>query len=66
MKITKCDKHPERDTVATFVVRELKVGTRPLLLGLEVDCRVIDLCQDCAEFVRPLVPERKPNDTTKT
>lgn len=58
MKLTKCDKHQERDAVATFKIRELPVGCRPILMGLDGDIRVIDLCEECAKLVRPLIPAK--------
>lgn len=58
MKLTKCDRHHDRDAVATFKIREMSVGSRPLLLGLEGDVRVIDLCDECAKLVRPLLPAK--------
>lgn len=52
-----CDKHPHREAVATFKIREMPVGSRPILLttpGWESDVKMIDLCKECAELVRPL------------
>lgn len=66
MKLTKCDRHPDRDAVATFKIIEMPAGSRPFLAGLETFSHVIDLCQDCAELVRPLTPQSKASDTAKT
>jgi hypothetical protein len=58
-----CDKHPDREAVATFKIREMPVGARPPMLfigpGIELDVRMIDLCEECAELVRPLTPSQE-------
>lgn len=53
MKLTKCDKHPDRDAVATFRIIEFPVGTRPVLLGYTAGItHYIDLCEECADKVQ--------------
>lgn len=59
MKKMFCDRHPEREAVATFKIREVTLGSRPWLFGYEADVRMIDLCQECAELVRPLTQAQK-------
>jgi hypothetical protein len=54
VKLVRCDRHPDRDAVATFRVIELQVGLRPFLIGYSAGGRTIDLCDECAELVRPL------------
>lgn len=66
MKLTKCDRHPERDAVATFKIHEMPVGSRPFIFVYDYYTRVIDLCQDCAELVRPLTPQSKPGAGAKS
>lgn len=54
-----CDRHPDREAVATFKIREVSAGSRPILLGPEIVGWVIDLCEECAELVRPLTKSQE-------
>ena len=54
MKLIKCDKHHDRDAVATFRIIEYPKGSRPILFGAYVPTPnyFIDLCEECAAKVR--------------
>lgn len=57
MKKVFCDRHPDRPAVATFKIREVPAGYRPMMIpswSWESDVRMIDLCDECAQLVRPL------------
>lgn len=58
MNLTRCDNHPDREATATFRVRELPAGSRPLLLGYEVTGNYFDLCEECAAAFRK-APSKK-------
>lgn len=62
MKKVFCDRHPDRSAVATFKIREVPVGSRPMMLpSWESDVRMIDLCEECTQLVRPLDMSKREN-----
>lgn len=56
MRLIKCDNHPDRDAVTTLSIKILPaVGQRPLILGLEMVGKVVDLCEECQDRISPLL-----------
>lgn len=55
MKITRCDRHPEREAVATIAVRVHAAGFRPILLhaafGTNQSTRYFDVCAECRSSI---------------
>lgn len=52
MRLVKCDRHPDRDAVASFRIIELPVGSRPIIIGMNADSyMIIDVCQECKDQI---------------
>jgi hypothetical protein len=49
MKFTRCDNHSDREAVITIVVRTLPAGARPIILGLDIPRKYVDLCAECRD-----------------
>jgi hypothetical protein len=53
MKLTRCDRHPEREAVATLAIRVHAAGYRPLLpsFGPNQSTRYFDMCSECRSSI---------------
>jgi hypothetical protein len=53
MKLIRCDRHPDREAVATFRIIQFPPGARPILFGYTSGMeQMIDLCKECADKVQ--------------
>lgn len=53
MKMTKCDKHPDRDAVVTLYIYKFSPGFRPLfpIIHSASIAKPLDLCEECASSI---------------
>lgn len=53
MKLTRCDRHPDREAVATISIRIHSAGYRPILpsFGTIPAPRYFDMCSECRSSI---------------